>query len=227
MLISLDDLTGWRATTGTRSLNIRDVFFAPDSLEVSYVLVSDGAWTDPERMLVAASYLGDADPDAREIPLRISDDELSRAPRWDSGQGPLASFLTTLPPLVVGPFGATHAPLPLAAEAMAQPSDDTDERSVMVKERFDRLGDWLGKPVFARDGEVGVVRDLLYDPEQGRIAHLIVGDDKMFNATQTAIPVAEIAHRVDDEKGGHVVLTCGMAAIPTFPAPGDLMGEPA
>ncbi|EPX85061.1 PRC-barrel domain-containing protein [Salipiger mucosus] len=226
MLISLSDLCkSWRARAGNNRFGVTDLLFDPDRQRVTYLAVKPGGWTSTDQALAAASLMGSVDPEGREITLEITEDELARAPRWAGERSGLAEMLAGLPPLVIGPFGATHAPLALAsqaAEGLGPADEETDPRAETARERYEQLSHWLGRPVFARDGEVGVVGDLLHDPDENRIAYLVVDNDRLFGRRQRAVPFAEVAHRVDDDHGGHVVLEASTTELESAPSREDL-----
>lgn len=224
MLISLSDLRGWRARSSDGSFAISDLFFDPDRRKLAYLSVADGSTAGHEgHALVAASLLGDLDSDKREIALALDTHDLARAPHWDGGRSDPEAMLLSLPPLMAGPFGATHAPLPSTLPGDGdQDAHQEDPRAEEACESFERLGAWLGRPVFASDGEAGIVGDLLLDYEENRLAYIVVDNDRFFHNKRRAVPFTEYGHRAPQEHGGHVVLTLPLAELERSPDVADI-----
>ncbi|APZ54006.1 PRC-barrel domain-containing protein [Salipiger abyssi] len=218
MLYSLAEMLSWRARTGGKEAMVTDMLFDLRSRHLTYLsLAVDGP--PGGQALAAASRMGPPDMEARALPLEISEEELARAPHWDGGDtAQLDALMLAMPPLVVGPFGATHAPLAMASYAagQAEPQDD-DPRATEALDRYERLTRWLGGPVFARDGEVGSLSDLLFDFEANRINYLIVDNGKFFGHQQRALPFTALAHRAPGAKGGHLVLDLSQAEVEAAP----------
>ena len=221
MLISLSELRGWTARND-RPHAISDLLFDLETRRVVYATVGLSGSKSADA-LVAASMLRDPDPANGTLTMDLGDEDLARAPRWEGDQSELDAMLLAMPPLVVGPFGGTYAPLAMAA--MAKDTSDApqeDPRAEAARERFERLSSWLGKPVFASDGEVGIVADLLHAFDDNRLDWLVVDNDRFFHHRRRVVPFSAISHRAPEETGGHVVLTMSQAEVERAPQVADM-----
>lgn len=225
MLQSLSDMLSWRVRTADKTAALSDILFDPDSRQMTYLSLRPGG-VSGRQVLASASRLGKTDPHAREVELRITPEELETAPSWGGDADELSALLTAMPPLVVGPFGATHAPLAMAAFAGESGEDEADmppdPRAEEALDRYTRLTRWLGREVFARDAELGTLSDILADPVENRLAYFIVDNGKFFGHEQRALPVSALAHRAPVAKGGHIVLDVTAAEFETAPHPDAL-----
>ncbi|NDV99430.1 PRC-barrel domain-containing protein [Salipiger sp. PrR002] len=219
MLISLSDLLTWRLTGGERDFVLQDLLFDPDGRKLAWAIVSPAGFGAAERLLVTASSLGLPEAHDRSLPLHVTDGELQRAPRMAGGREDMLALMATMPPLVVGPFGSPHAPLP----AGTLPEAETDPRWEAALERYESLADWIGKPVFGRDGEAGSVSDLLYEAQTGRLSHIVVDNGKFFGHERRVVPIFEMVTHADADHGGHIVLDLPLAQIETAPPVADMI----
>ncbi|MBN9890488.1 PRC-barrel domain-containing protein [Salipiger abyssi] len=225
MLFSLADMLTWRVRTGGQDATLTDMLFDADTRHLTYLSLAVNGPAGGQA-LAAASLMGRPDGETREMPLDISDAELARAPHWDGDEAQLDSLMLAMPPLVVGPFGATHAPLAMASyAARSAETGEEDPRAEAAIERYERLTRWLGGPVFARDGEVGSLSDLLFDADRNRIDYLVVDNGKFFGHRQRALPLSALAHRAKRAKGGHLVLDLSKADVDTAPAPDEVLSS--
>ncbi len=219
MLISLSDLITWRLTGGERDFVLQDLLFDPDGRKLAWAIVAPAGFAAAERLLVTASSLGLPEAEDRALPLHVTEDELQRAPRMKGGREDMLALMATMPPMVVGPFGSPYAPLP-AGEA-GEP--DADPRWQAALERYESLADWIGKPVFGRDGEAGTVSDLLYDAARGQLSHIVVDNGKFFHHERRVVPIFEMVTHADHDHGGHIVLDLSLTQIETAPKVSDMV----
>ncbi|WP_353471897.1 PRC-barrel domain-containing protein [Salipiger sp. H15] len=219
MLISLSDLLTWRLTGGERDFVLQDLLFDPDGRKLAWAIVAPAGFAAAERLLVAASSLGLPEAGERSLPLHVSEDELQRAPHMQGGREDMLALMATMPPLVVGPFGSPHAPLPLADA----PEAEADPRWQAALERYESLADWIGKPVFARDGEAGSVSDLLYDAARDRLSHIVVDNGRFFGHERRVVPLFEMQTHADHAHGGHIVMDLSLAQIEAAPRVADMV----
>lgn len=217
MLTSLNDALGWRVTVEDDRFRLSDFLLDPDSLRPVYLVLDLGGWLGTDHALVAASLMQSPDPEAGVLPLSVRSEELRRAPHWHEDKGGLSAMLTSLPPLVVGPFGATHAPLAMAVDSTAGDTVEGDPEAKEALTRYERFTDWRHKPVFASDGEAGTLDDMLHDTETGTITHFIVDSDNIESGKLLAVPSNLLRHHAEVEKGGHLVLNTSLDALATAP----------
>ncbi|GGG77958.1 hypothetical protein GCM10011415_28630 [Salipiger pallidus] len=202
---SLSELLNWHVRLAEGDAALSDILFDPKSRRISYFVVRH-AGGDGSHTLAAASYLGTIDTDAREIELMISTEELTRAPRWEPGAPGFDPGLAALPPLVIGPFGATHAPLLMpGTDEDARPVPE-DARAEKALENYQRLSRWIERPVFASDGEIGKLGDITGDLQENRLDWLVIDNGKFFGRERRVLPFSALAHRAPGDKGGHLVL---------------------
>ncbi|KAB2542454.1 photosystem reaction center subunit H [Salipiger aestuarii] len=225
MLYSLTDLLTWKLDAEAEGLVLSDLVFDAGSGRLVYVSLSTGRDSEGQA-LAPAALLGAPDPASRSLPMRITEKELSDAPRWTGETYQVDSLVSAMPPLVVGPFGATHAPLALAAFLPSSDDEDrpTDPRAEAALDRYDRLGRWLDRPVFGSDAEMGHLADMLWDPQANRIAYLVIGRGGFFSSRRHAVPFSALSYRAPGAKGGHLVLDLPASALDAAPAPDSLLG---
>ena len=225
MLHSLTEMLTWKLDTDAEGLTLSDLVFDAGTGRLVYLSLSTGRGEG--QALAPISMLGTPDAEARILPVQISDEELSRAPRWTGEHDQVDSLFSAMPPLVVGPFGATHAPLALAAFLPLPEDEDrqTDPRAEAALDRYDRLGRWLDRPVFGSDAELGHLADMLWDPQENRIEFLVVGRGGFFSHSRHALPFGALSHRAPGAKGGHLVLGAPASDLESAPSPDTLMAR--
>ncbi|MGY9049148.1 hypothetical protein P775_18870 [Puniceibacterium antarcticum] len=217
MLRSFDDLVRYQARMGEDRFPITDLLFNAQDGALKYLMVDTGGWLDSQQALVAASLVGEMTVDTAEVVLKATPEEFAQAPRWEGEHQPLFPILSNLPPLVVGPFGGTYAPLALAAEIDAETDAedaDRDPRAEAAMKRFETAKSWLGVDIFGRDGALGVLDDLLLDPETGRITHLVIDNGKVLSGKLLVVPYSVLRYRAG---GGHLVLDTNAEALGKAP----------
>ncbi|MFC7705283.1 PRC-barrel domain-containing protein [Plastorhodobacter daqingensis] len=242
MLRSLSDTLRASARAEDTTFPLRELFLDPVSHRVRYVALDAGRWFETVEVIVAARLLRpgqSATEEDQDWVLDLTPQAVEAAPRWthgeDSGDGrPLS--VEHWPPVVVGPFGHTTAPLMVWAQ-MSQsaqemrPPHPPAEASISVAadeaqapgpdvDSLDRATGWLGKPVFGTDGELGVVADIGFDADSMRIAYIVVDNDKLLSSRQAAFPLSALRHRAGAE--GHFVLDARTADMETAPSPEEL-----
>ncbi|MCA0963335.1 PRC-barrel domain-containing protein [Salipiger bermudensis] len=226
MLFSLTDLLSWPVQTGDQSGTLSDVLFDPETRQLTHLALHTRGALDGAA-LANASRLEAPDAENRRLAVAISDEELAAAPHWQGDTRELDALLTAMPPLVVGPFGATHAPLALGGFLGTRPDGtETDPRAEAVIDRHQRFSRWRDRAVFTRDAEIGTLRDMLYNAEANRIDYLVVDDGKWIGGKKYALPFSSLAHRAPGNKGGHLVLDLAEHDLVAAPAPEDLL-DPA
>ncbi len=204
MLTSFKDLIRYRAHLGEDTFDVTDVLFNARDGRLKYLMVDTGAWLEDQQTLVAASLIGDIDSENGNVTLRASPDEFSHAPRWQGEHEHLFPLLASMPPLVVGPFGSTYAPMAMAAQIETEkPDRDSDPRAEAAIERFELAQNWIGAEIFGRDGALGTLGDLLLDSEDGRVTHLVIDNGSVLSGKLLVVPFQILRYRAT---GGHLVL---------------------
>ncbi|MFD1911422.1 PRC-barrel domain-containing protein [Halodurantibacterium flavum] len=212
---------------------IRELFLDQTTHRVRYVAVDAGKWFETTEVIVAARLLR-FDPDAGEWLLDLTHEAVEAAPRRDTesdGGTPLS--VENWPPVVIGPFGHAASPLMIWAQmtSAAQetlPPEPPQEREISENaaaarapapdvDALEPASDWLGKPVFGADGEMGIVADLGLDPDRMELSLIVVDNDKLLSSRQAVFPMAAFRHRAG--AGGHIVLDARVADMETAPTP--------
>ena len=220
MLTSFNDLITYSARLEDQRFAVTDILFDTRDGALKYLVVDTGAWFESQQTLVAAALIGRVDVENAEIVLTASRDEFERAPRWEGEHEPLIPMLSALPPLVVGPFGSTYAPLALTAEWSALSDErteddiDSDPRAEKAVDLFETAHNWLDSAVFGRDGELGSLDDLLVDPDTRKITHLVISNGSVMRGKLLVVPYAVLRYRA---KGGHLVVDTTVEKLKNAP----------
>jgi hypothetical protein len=209
MLQSLADLMDRRLRVAERNVRAVEVFFDPKERRLRYLAVDIGGWFDVEEVLVSAELLVPPDDGRDHWSLRLDADALAAAPRWGERVTAAPADLTGWPPVIVGPFGGTYAPMLLYEQMMAAESavpsspPETGPGEALVH-RLERATEWLGAPAFGTDGELGRVDDILFDIATLKLARLVLGSGGLLSHRAGEVPIAAVRHMA--RQGTHLVL---------------------
>lgn len=209
MLHSLNDLMQSRLHVGDRKVRVDEIFFDPKERTLRYLAVDIGGWFDVEEVLVAADLLVPPDDRHAHWTLTLDEAALQRAPRWSAPGLEEPVDLTGWPPIIVGPFGGTYAPMLLYEQMVARsqtkddppPGEGTGEELVF---RLERATEWLGILAFGRDGELGRVDDLLFEEDRLEIGWLVLGSGGLLSHRTAQVPLSAVRHMA--RQGTHLVL---------------------
>ncbi|MEO1550421.1 MAG: hypothetical protein AAFR93_08315 [Pseudomonadota bacterium] len=183
-------------------LPVRGMLGHLDKRQVIYVAVDVGTWFTRDTALVAAANV---DFSNNSLTYDLRKEHVEHAPRW-GGDDPtwFEQFgLSSLPPIIVGPFGNTVSPLMLAAAV--QPPHPQEDRPIAPVAQIDSLtslGDVIGAEAFGTDGPLGHVRDLEIR-EDGNIAGFVLEHQLRDVPALFLIPQERFSHR--GEEHGHLV----------------------
>ena len=221
MLHGMTHLLDGRVIVEGRRLPIVDAWFDRDEMRLRYISADLGGWLDRHSALIAAGRLGRPER-GDEWPTNLSREEIEAADaRIEGHEGGVD--VRGLPSILTGPFGNTISPMLIYAGLMAEshdervPDADTGVVGDARLRTLDRAKDWLRTPVFARDGEVGPLADLLFEPDLLGLTHLVVRHEGL----PRAVPIGRLRGRVT---GGHMLLdadTAQVAGAPQVVAPQD------
>ncbi len=218
---------------------IHELFLDPRTHEIRYVALDAGNWFETTDVLVSSRLLL-LDEERETWTLELTPEAVEDAPVWEHGgeDGGLLS-VEHWPPVVVGPFGHTTAPLMIWAEMAAaaqeaQPphppveemiEDEGEDDTGPDVDTLDRATSWLGKPVFGADGEMGIVADIGFDADSMNVTHIVVDNDKLLTSRQAVFPISALRHRAGTE--GHFVLNAHVADMESAPTPEEVgLGGP-
>ena len=208
---SLTDIIGHRVEAGGERLAVEEAWIDPVGGRLRYLGLDVGGWLSHRTALLSTGHLSwdegwHADVTRAEIEAAEVDPERG----FDIGD---------LPPLITGPFGNTFSPLLIAAGLRAEAAEEMTPApegpaldAADMTRRLDRWSALRGIPVFARDGEIGPLDDLIYDDRMWDPEAMVVTSV----AGRTEIPWSQMRRRVDS--GGHLLLHAGMEELGIRPS---------
>jgi hypothetical protein len=208
MLNSLLDLMKTRLRIADRKVPVDEVFFHRDDRRLRYLAVDIGGWFEVNEVIVAADLLDPPGEGHDHWSLRLDEQSLERAPRW-SEHAAMGADLTGWPPIIVGPFGGTYAPILMYEQMVArsqetEPSPEEAGRGDDLVYRMERATEWIGLPAFGEDGELGTVEDILFDDSSLTLETLILGSGGLFSHVRAEAPLSKMRHMA--AQGTHLVL---------------------
>lgn len=213
MLRKLLDLT---ATSGEDRFRVTALFHDPVKLRLRYVALDIGGWLSHHEVLVGIGRMGAIDADAGTWATSLSHDEAEEAPRWSHHAPP--ADLQYWPPLIVGPFGGTYAPLlmeaawaedwedPAEAAEEALPPDALRTRSGEPY-HLALTNDWLGREAYGEDGLLGTIRDMELSEAPLTLTAAVI---ETAEGRETRLPLARL-RRIADQ--GHAVFDARLADL--------------
>ena len=156
---------------------------------VRYVQVDLGGWLRTDEALLGVARLAAPVTTGGPWHLEMSAAELDQAPRWPEGSSnPVADW----PPVIIGPFGHTLS-LPLMGAQLSAEGAAENAHAPQLTNRLERVSAWCDQPVFARDGELGVVCDVGIDLRRWRLDHLRVA--VLDVSDPVVVPFDAVRHR--------------------------------
>lgn len=190
------------AVSGTATVD--DVWFDLETGRIPFLRIRSGGWLNSENILIPTDRLDPPDQDANIRAVHITDEDLASAPRWPDNSG---GVFADWPPIIVGPFGSTISGPLLGAqmkEALGQEWPVSANTSApRLTEPLEQASTTLGSAVFARDGEIGPVSDLLLEPGTWRVEALMVENPERKDPVH--VPFSALRHR--GQKSGHLVVS--------------------
>jgi hypothetical protein len=212
MLHSLKDIMHSRLHVGDRKVTADEVFFDSVERRLRYLAVDIGGWFSVHEVIVSAALL-DAPGETGGWGLRIDEPALEAAPRWHDRMADEAVDLTGWPPIIVGPFGGTYAPMLMyeqlvargrAGADQAESKSPTEGSGEAMVYRLERVTEWLGLLAFGRDGELGRIDDMLFDEATLGIERLVLGSGGLLSHRVAEVPLSALRHMAHQRT--HVVL---------------------
>jgi hypothetical protein len=210
MLQSLKDLMESRLHVADRKVRADEVFFDARDRRLKYLAIDIGGWFDIDEVIVSTDLLVPPGEGQDHWSLLLDEAALEAAPRWgERGMDPPVD-LTGWPPIIVGPFGGTYAPMLLYEQMVA--GADRSARTERPEEgsgdalvyRVERATEWLGTLAFGTDGELGRVEDILFEEGRLTLSQLVLGSGGLFSHRAGKIPVSAVRHMA--RQGTHLVL---------------------
>ena len=212
---ALNDIIGSQVVADGEPHDVTEAWIDPVGGRLRYVGLDVGGWLSHRTSLLSTGLLTwDEGWRADATRAEIEAAEIGHHEGFDLGD---------LPPLITGPFGNTFSPLLIAAGLRAgaedaappHPPAEEDGAALDPEDRTRSLERWRalrGTPVFARDGEIGPLIDLIYDDRVWDPAAIVV----TAVTGRAEIEWRHVRRRV--EAGGHLVLHADMAELGLRPS---------
>lgn len=236
MMTPISKLIALEADVDGERLAINEIFFDSSSGALRHLALHVDDWISGSEALVPTDFVERPRPQDGLWPVNVDRDTVEQAPRWsheDTEQHDDAGSIFDLsnwPPLIVGPFGGTYAPMLLQAQLADEGvtnSPGTAERELVDPDSdpallrgLARASEWLGREAFGDDGMLGTITDLLVDTEAFRVTHLVL---RTADAGERAVPLSRF--RYTAKGGSHAVLSGGIAGLAQEPTPESLTGS--
>ncbi|WP_112323558.1 hypothetical protein [Oceanibium sediminis] len=188
MLVSLNDVTKYTAKATDLSAPVEDVFVDQNDWSVNYVSIDIGGWFENKSAIIAADRVRAIDAERRDIQISLTEAEAADAPDLDSGDG--------IEPAKAGlmlDYKDKRGSRPPAG-ATANPSAT----------RYVSVAHTVGLDAYKGETQVGRIVDLLMDPENLTVSHVVIDTGTTLAKTQKVIPVSTLDH-IDIAKGRAVV----------------------
>lgn len=214
MLHSYDDLRSHALRAADdRTGGVDDIYFDDDSWQVRYLVAHTGFALFGRHSLIGADLLGQPDSEAREIPVRLTREEIEAAepPGADApvsermSRAAAARDIGTWPPFLIGmgvPYtpalaqeqlGLARAVQPPGTEGAAGAGHAAEAEIAAGDPHLRSMAEVLGYRIDATDGEIGSVSDFLIDTEGWHVEHVVVDTGTWLPGRRVAIAVSRIA----------------------------------
>lgn len=194
-------------------LDVAGAWLEPEDAQLRYLSLDLGGWLTDRSALLAAGALVPREGRWTTAVTRAEVEEAQFQP-----EGGFHLDVASLPAILTGPFGNTISPMLIAAGLRAETAEEEPPVHPGVKEEaaggapppaitpetmtraLVRWEDWEGAPVFARDGEIGPLIDLVLDDVDWRPTRAVVNT----RFGPVGLPWALMRRRVPGS--GHLVM---------------------
>ena len=208
-------------------LEITDAWLDPDDAQLRYLSLDLGGWLTDRSALIAAGALV---PREGRWTTAVTRAEVETAQVQPEGGFRLDA--ASLPAILTGPFGNTISPMLIAAGLRAEAREEAPPMQPAIREeaaqddaappvtaetmtrRLVPWAAWRDAPVFARDGEIGPLSDLVLDDVDWRPARAVV----IASRGAIGLPWELVRRRVPGS--GHLVMALDADRVES--APGGL-----
>jgi hypothetical protein len=221
----LSALLDGTVSLGDEELDVVDAWLDPEDARLHYVALDVGTWLRDRSALLAAGALV---PREGRWTTAVTREEVEAAQVEPEGGFRLDRM--SLPAILTGPFGNTISPMMIAAGLRAEAAEeapptrpgDRDAAPDLAEgtpavdaealtRRLVRWEEWRDAPVFARDGEVGPLTDLILDDVDWRPARAVVAAPR----GPVALPWSLLRRRVPGS--GHLVMALDVDHVASAP----------
>ncbi|HET6467560.1 MAG TPA: PRC-barrel domain-containing protein [Geminicoccaceae bacterium] len=197
MLQSINDLMGYRIAASDGEIGtVADVLFDDSTSALRYVVVDTGTWLSGRQVLLAPAAFGAPNPTDRTLPTALTRHQVESSPDLSSDM-PVsrqleesvhshygwAPYWQGQPGLIGIPWGVPPLAADVDPDPHRLPEGDLDrslEGELRAREmegqdpHLRAASEVIGYYVKARDGDIGHVEDLLFDPEERVIRYVVV-----------------------------------------------------
>jgi len=201
MFHSAKDLLKYTIKADDMSADAEDIFIDARDLKLRHVVVDIGAWFQNRTAVVSAARFKAPDTDSRDWPADLTKAEAESAPgldamRDDGDDGATLPFYPAWPPVIVGVAGETISPLLMQAQVADHLKDEPDEPETRLADQsqLKSVSSLIGLPVFGSDGQLARLVDLLIDPDDMRVRHLVIDTGNLLPHRQMVVPAGVIRH---------------------------------
>ncbi|WP_119461811.1 PRC-barrel domain-containing protein [Rhodospirillaceae bacterium SYSU D60014] len=186
MLWSYEHLRDYalRATDGTLG-DVKDMLFDDSEWTVRYLVVDTGKWLFGRRVLLIPSVLDKPDPERREFPISLTQDQVRNSPDIDTDKPVSRQQETTLHGYygwpnywmmpaadAIPPYDGGRGAFP-ATGARAELEERAEEEAEHGNPHLRSAQEVGGYYIGARDGEIGHIEDFLIDENGWSIRYLV------------------------------------------------------
>lgn len=185
MYVSFNDIRSFTLRSGDEEIgHVHDVYVDDRDWVAQYLIAETGGWFSSNKIVLNNSGIDSVDLDNRILTTSLSKQEVENAPPASSretvSQANDKAWMLA-PPSMVYLAGSRGAVLPPSFydEAIemdrAVSQDPAAQKADQKRERHLRSANELvGYGIFASDGDIGSVSDLVIDPSDWRIAYLSI-----------------------------------------------------
>ncbi|RVV98169.1 PRC-barrel domain containing protein [Mesobaculum littorinae] len=207
MTYRLTRLLNLTVAAGDDRYPVRTLLCDPAGWRLRHAALDIGGWWNRHDVVVSLSRLGriDAAEGLWHAP-ELTRDEIEAAARW-SGEGAPLEGLSLWPPLIVGPFGGTYAPLLMQSLWNEEMADVPESEAEPPSHRTDAR-DWIGRDAFGDDGLLGRIEDVEVTEDTYRFVAVVIGGEGM--ETGRTVPLTALRYLADQ---GHAVFDLDRAAL--------------
>ncbi|QHQ35027.1 hypothetical protein [Algicella marina] len=208
MLVSLMDLTKFKAKADDISPSISEIFVDRKTWRVQFLALDIGGWFSRRSAVVSADRITEMSASDRSLKIDLTKQMAEDAPdlhefAGSSGNSWDESYV--FPSLFTA--SAAGAISPMLLDMSVRPGDVTDDPDPAQAERLERmfpLTEATRSEAFNSEGPVGRVIDFLANPETLTVTHVVVDTGESIAESQRVIPVSAVSRVAKGEN--HTVL---------------------
>ena len=212
MFYSANDLLKYTIRADDMSAEAEDIFLDTRDLKLRHVAVDVGPWFSNRTAVVSAERFRAPDTGSRDWPADLTRAEAEAAPgldtmRADSDDGTSLPFYPAWPPVIVGVAGETISPLLMQAQLAdhLEEGDSADPKATSEgRGELKSLTGLMGLPVFGPEGQLAKLVDLLIEPDDMTVQHMVIDTGSRLPQRQMVVPAGVIRHF--PKHGEHLVV---------------------